>query len=316
MPDLDLNLLLALDALLAERSVTRAARRLGLSVSAMSRTLTRLRNATGDRLLLQAGRELVLTPYAEHLSQHVPLLTREVQSVLRPPDQSLDLETLAQRFTIRASEDFIDLLAWALIERIRQAAPRVQLRFAPKPDWDARPLREGAIDLEIGTVQTEAPEIRTRGLFQDRYVGVCRRDHPILRGVPRGADISLARYVEFGHVVASRTGRTTTPLDTALEAQGLRRAVPVVVPAYTNAMRIVRHTDLLAVIPHSCLGNPFTPDYAEINGLGTFALPVPVPEFQVSAIWHPRLDKDPAQAWLRAQVLDLCRAAYPPQARG
>jgi DNA-binding transcriptional LysR family regulator len=91
--------------------------------------------------------------------------------------------------------------------------------------------------------------------------------------------------------------------------------MPVVVPAYTNAMQIVRHTDLLAVIPHSCLGNPFTLDYAKTNELQTFELPLPVPTFHVSAIWHPRLDKDPAHAWRRAQVLAVCQAAYPPVTR-
>lgn len=308
MQNVNLNLLVALDALLAERSVTGAARRLGLSVSAMSRTLTRLRNVTGDRLLLQAGRTLVLTPYAEQLSLHVPILAREVQTVLRPASHLLDLETLEQSFTIRSGEGFIDLLAGALIEKIRQAAPRVLLRFTPKLDWDAQPLREGAIDLEIGTVQTSAPEIRTRLLFHDRYVGVCRSGHPILNE----PDITMERYTAYEHVVTSRTGHARTQIDAALESRGLKRRIPIVVPAYTHAMQIVRYTDLLAVIPYSCLGNPFTPDYARVTGLQNFELPMSMPTFHVSAIWHPRLDKDPAHAWLRAEVLEVCQAAYPP----
>lgn len=307
MQNVDLNLLVALDALLAERSVTGAARRLGLSVSAMSRTLTRLRNATGDRLLLQAGRTLVLTPYAEQLSQQVPLLAREVRTVLRPADRSLSLDTLEQCFTIRAGEGFIDLLAGALTERVRQTAPRVQLRFVPKPDWDAGPLREGTIDLEIGIVQTSVPEIRTRRLFHDRYVGVCRIGHPILTET----HVSIERYAQYGRVVASRTGYARTPVDAALESQGLTQQVPIVVPAYTNAMQIVAQTNLLAVIPHSCLGNRLTPDYAGANGLQSFELPMPLPAFHISAIWHPRLDNDPAHAWLRAEVLAVSQAAYP-----
>lgn len=307
MQNVDLNLLIALDSLLAERSVTGAARRLGLSVSAMSRTLTRLRNVTGDRLLLQAGRTLVLTPYAEQLSRQVPLLAREIQAVLRPADQSLNLDTLEQCFTIRAGEGFIDLLAGALVDHVQRTAPRVQLRFAPKPDWDARPLREGAIDLEIGTVQTAAPEIRTRLLFHDRYVGVCRIGHPILNET----HVSMERFAQYSRVIASRTGHARTPVDAALESHGLKQQVPIVVPAYTNAMQIVRLTDLLAVVPHSCLGNRLAPDYAKVNGLHSFELPTPLPAFHISAIWHPRLDHDPAHAWLRAQVLAVSQAAYP-----
>jgi len=307
MPDIDLNLITALDVLLTERSVTGAARRLGLSVSAMSRTLTRLRVTTGDRLLLQAGRTLVLTPYAEQLSQRVPDVAREAQAVLRPADHQLDLNTLEHCFAIRAGEGFIDLAAAALLVRIHRVAPRVQLRFTPKPDWDAQPLREGLIDLEIGIVKTSAPEIRSRLLFRDRYVGVCRYDHPILTE----ANISAESYAACDHVVTSRTAQRDDPVDAALESLGLRRQVQMVVPAYTAAMQVACHSDLLAVIPHSCLGNPLTPNHAAANGLRSFELPVPTPAFHVSAIWHPRLDNDFAHRWFRGEVLALCQVAYP-----
>jgi DNA-binding transcriptional LysR family regulator len=307
MSRVDLNLLTALDALLTERSITGAARRLNLSVSAMSRTLTRLRAATGDRLLLQAGRTLVLTPYAEQLSQRLPGLTREAQALLSPADHTFEVATLEQSFTLRAGEGFIDLLGAPLMKRIHRTAPGVRLCFTPKPDWDAQPLREGTVDLEIGTVRTTAPEIRTRLLFRDRYVGVCRLGHPNMSGT----GISAEDWTTCGHVATSRIKDGVSPVDAALEAQGLRRKVLMVVPSYTSAMQLARHSDLLAVIPHSCLGNPFTPDHAAANGLQGFELPVLTPAFDVSAIWHPRLDRDPAHRWLRAEVLELCLAAYP-----
>ncbi|NYE60028.1 DNA-binding transcriptional LysR family regulator [Duganella sp. 1224] len=303
MTNIDLNLLVALEALLTERSVTGAARRLGLSVSAMSRTLTRLRAATGDRLLLQAGRALVLTPYAEQLSQQVPALARQVQAVLRPADQQCDPATLERSFTIRAGEGFVDLAAAPLMTRIHRAAPGVRLHFVAKLDWDAQPLRDGAIDLEIGTVRTTAPEIRARLLFRDRYVGVCRKGHPLLDG----AEIDASRYARFGHVAAQRP----TPVDAALAAMGLKREVLMTVAGYTHAMQVARNSDLLAVVPHSCLGNALMPEYAAANGLQSFALPVPTPPFNVSAIWHPRLDRDPAHVWLRGEITALCQAAYP-----
>lgn len=307
MPNVDLNLLTALDALLSERSVTGAARRLGLSVSAMSRTLTRLRAVTGDRLLLQAGRTLVLTPHAEQLSQRIPALAREAQAVLGRAEHRFDVATLTQRFTLRAGEGFIELLGAALVERIHHAAPGVQLRFAPKPDWDAQPLREGAIDLEIGIVRTSAPEVRTRLLFRDRYVGVCRSGHPLLEE----GDISVARWAACGHVMTSRTGEAENPIDAALDTPDAKRKVLMVVPSYTSAMQLARHSDMLAVVPHSCLGNTFLPAFATTNGLQAFELPVPIPAFNISAIWHPRLDHDPAHRWFRGEVLALCMAGYP-----
>nr|WP_240039758.1 LysR family transcriptional regulator [Achromobacter aloeverae] len=304
---MDLNLLTALDALLSERSVTGAARRLGISVSAMSRTLTRLRVATGDRLLLQAGRSLVLTPYGEQLSQRVPTLAREAAATLGRAEHQFDIATLARRFTLRAGEGFVDLLGMALLERVQRAAPGVQLRFAPKPDWNAQPLRDGAIDLEVGTARASAPEVRTRVLFRDRYIGICRRGHPLLR--KRG--VSKENWAEYPHVMVTRTGVAENPFDAALESSSLVRKLPVVVPSYLSAMQLVHRSDLLAVIPHSCVGNTFVPDYAQAIGVEVLALPLELPDFNVCAIWHPRLDHDPAQRWFRAEVLALCQAAYP-----
>jgi DNA-binding transcriptional LysR family regulator len=307
MSRVDLNLLTALNALLSERSVTGAARRLGLSVSAMSRTLTRLRAVTGDRLLLQAGRTLVLTPYAEQLSQRVPALAREAEAALSRADYRFDSAALEQRFTVRAGEGFVDLLGAALMDRIHRTAPGVQLRFAPKSDWDAQPLREGEIDLEIGVVRTSAPEMRTRLLFRDHYVGVCRIGHPLL---DEGA-VSLARWTAYGHVMTSRTGEAENPIDVALGLSDRRRKVLVVAPSYTSAMQLVRSSDMLGVIPYSCLSNAFAPDYAAANGLHAFELPLSAPAFNVSAIWHPRLDRDPAHRWFREEVLKVCREACP-----
>ncbi|MCE4059548.1 LysR family transcriptional regulator [Pandoraea sputorum] len=307
MSRIDLNLLTALDALLSERSVTKAAERMKISVSAMSRTLTRLRASTGDRLLLQAGRTLVLTPYAERLSQRIPALAREAEAALSRAEYRFDPAKLEQRFTLRAGEGFIDLLGAALVERVHRVAPGVQLRFAPKPDWNAQPLREGLIDLEIGVVKVSAPEVRARRLFRDRYVGVCRKGHPLL-GKKR---ITVERWLTYGHVMISRTGDAENPVDAALELDERRRALPIVVPSYTSAMQLVRRSDLLAVVPQSCLGNSYLPNYAAEEGLGSFVLPIETPEFNVSAIWHPRLDHDPAQCWLRAQVMAVCAALYP-----
>jgi DNA-binding transcriptional LysR family regulator len=307
MQSVDLNLLIALDALLAERSVTGAARQLGLSPSAMSRTLARLRLATGDPLLVQAGRSLAPTPYAEELAGRVHALAHEAQAVLRPAAGRLDLASLDRTFTIRAGEGFVELLSAPLVTAIAEAAPRVRLRFVPKPDKDARPLREGLIDLEIGVLGTSAPEVRTRLLFRDRSVGVAQAGHPLLAA----GDVTPERYAACRHVVASREGDFAEPVDEALAELGLTRTVLLVVPGYPDAMRIARSSDLVARVPRSCLGTALEADHAAMLGLESFELPVRTPDFAISAIWHPRLDADPAHRWLRDTIMAVCREAYP-----
>ena len=301
-----MNLLATLDALLAEGSVTGAARRLGLSASAMSRTLARLRSATGDPLLVRAGRGLVPTPRAAELRDRVHQLTRDVRAVLTPDVSHLDVASLERTFTIRANEGFIATLSACLVAAIIETAPRVRLRFAPKPEKDARPLREGQIDLEIGVLGAFAPEVRTQALFRDRYVGVARIGHSLLSG----GDITPERYAACDHVVASRKGEFSGPVDDALNELGLQRTVSVVVPGFPDAMRIARQSDLVALVPRSCLGNSLTSDQAATAGLQSFELPVRTPEIVVSAMWHPRLDADPAHRWLRDAVVSVCRTAF------
>ncbi|PWC32728.1 LysR family transcriptional regulator [Azospirillum sp. TSO35-2] len=307
MQQVDLNLLIALDALLTERSVTGAARRLGLSPSAMSRTLARLRSATGDPLLVQAGRTLAPTPYAEELGRRVHALTRDAVAVLRPTTNRLDLASLDRTFTIRAGEGFVELVSAPLVAAVTKAAPHVRLRFVLKPDKDAQPLREGLIDLEIGVLGTSAPELRTQLLFRDRFVGVARIGHPLLET----GRVTPERYAACSHVVASRRGEFHGPVDDALEGLGLKRTVSLVVPGYPDAMRIARCSELVALVPRSCLGNALMADHAAILGLESFEPPVPTPEFSISAIWHPRLDADPAHRWLRDTVMAVVKGAYP-----
>jgi DNA-binding transcriptional LysR family regulator len=244
---------------------------------------------------------------AAELRDQVHALSRDVLTVLRPQAGALELAALERTFTIRASEGFLELFSVPLAAAVAEAAPGVRLRFAPKPDKDARPLREGRIDLEIGVLGASAPEIRTQFLFRDSFVGVVRTGHPLLAK----ADLTPERYAACGHVVASRKEDFTGPVDDALAKLGLRRAIRVVVPGYPDAMRIARHSDLVALVPRSCLANGLVTDPEAAAGLQSFALPVHTPEIVVSAMWHPRVDAEPAHRWLRATVMAVCRRAYP-----
>jgi DNA-binding transcriptional LysR family regulator len=296
--DADLNLLIALNALLSEGSVSRAAERLGLSESAMSRTLARLREATGDELLVRAGRAMVPTPRAQALRERVRVLLDEANAVLQPAGPDLDLGTLERMFTIRANDGFIEAFAHRLAARTAREAPGVRLRFAPKPDKDVRPLREGLIDLDVGVLGESGPEVRIQTLYRDRFIAVVRAGHPLLAE----GEITPERYAACDHVFTARRGPITGPVDDALAAVGLKRQVAVVVPSFGTAMSTAAATDMVALVPASYF------EYArQRHELRSFELPVPTEHITISQMWHPRLDRDAAHRWLRGVVLDVCR---------
>ncbi len=292
----DLNLLVTLDVVLAEGSVTRAARRLGLSPSAMSRSLARLRETTGDPLLVRAGRGLVPTPRALELREVVGRLVQDAEAVLRPAEAP-DLTRLERTFTLRTSEGFVENFGPELIRRVGVEAPHVRLRFVQKPDKDAVPLREGSVDLETGVVEpTTGPELRARALFRDRIVGVVRAAHPLA-----GGRITRARYLASRHVAVTREGTRQWPVDDALDQLGLERRVVTVVAGFATAVGLARASDLVASVPERHTANLR-------EGMHTFPLPMTTPEFAVSLLWHPRLDADPAHRWLRGVVRAACDA--------
>jgi len=290
----DLNLLITLDVLLAEGSVARAAQRLRLSPSAMSRALARLRQTTGDPLLVRAGRGLVPTPRAMALRAQVARLVEDAGTVLRPVE-ALDLARLERTFTLRNREGFVETFGAELIGRTSRQAPGVTLRFVPKPDKDSTPLRDGSIDLETGVIGTDTgPEVRAHALFHDHFVGVVGQGHPM-----SGCAVSPADYANGGHILVSRRGSGRSAIDDALQTVGLKRRIVTVVSSFSEAAALARATDLIASLPER-----YTKTMRD--GLVPFALPLALPDLVVSLLWHPRMDADPAHRWLRGLVRDVC----------
>jgi len=293
----DLNLLATLAVLLAEGNVARAAERLRLSPSAMSRQLARLRQTTGDPLLVRAGRGLVPTPRALELRDRAGALVQEVESVLRPA-RTLDLARLERTFTLRTRDGFVENFGPALLARVAAQAPGVRLRFMPKPDKDNAPLRDGSVDLETGVVgQRTGPEMRAQALLRDRFVGVVRAGHPLARG-----RVTPARYARGEHIVVSRRGEDRTAIDDALDSLGLARRVVTIVDAFASALALARETDLVASVPEHHTGRLRA-------GMHTFELPLALPAFTVSLLWHPRMHADAAHRWLRDCVREVCTQA-------
>ncbi|MDX9886680.1 LysR family transcriptional regulator [Thauera sp.] len=292
----DLNLLFTLDVLLAEGSVAGAARRLRLSPSAMSRALARLRETTGDPLLVRAGRGLVPTPRAIELRERVGQLVQDAEAALRPAER-LDIKQLVRTFTLRTSEGFVENFGPELIARVGEEAPGVRLCFVQKPDKDSKPLRDGLVDLETGVVgQNAAPELRVQALFRDRFIGVVRMGHPLSQG-----EVTPSRYAAGRHVHVSRQGADKGLIDEALSAVGLERKIVTIVGDFSTALALARASDLIASVPERHTGNLRA-------GMHSFPIPVPSPELTVSLLWHPRQDADPAHRWLRGQVRDVCAA--------
>lgn len=294
MSTADLNLLVTLDVLLAEGSVARAAKRLRLSPSAMSRALARLRETMGDPLLVRAGRGLVPTPRALELRERVAQLVQDAEAVLRPTAQ-IDLQQLVRTFTLRSSEGFAENFGPALIARIAQEAPGVRLCFMQKPDKDSTPLRAGSVDLETGVIgQDASPELRTQALFRDRFIGVVRAGHPLSQG-----QITPARYAAGGHIYVSRRGLDKGPVDEALKSLGLARQVVTMVAGFSTALALARATDLIVSVPERHT-------VSLRADMHSFPLPLALPLFTVAMLWHPRMDADPAHRWLRGCLREVC----------
>jgi DNA-binding transcriptional LysR family regulator len=290
----DLNLLFTLDVLLAEGSVARAAQRLRLSPSAMSRSLARLRETMGDPLLVRAGRGLVPTPRAIELRERVSQLVHDAEAVLRLA-KALDLTRLVRTFALRASEGFVENFGADLIARVGAEAAGVRLRFVQKSSRESAPLRDGSIDLDVGVVGTAtAPELRAQSLFRDRFVGVVRAGHPLSEG-----EITPARYAAGKHVGVSRRGAGGGPIDDALEAVGLEREIATIVGGFSAALALARASDLIATVPERHTENLRA-------GMHGFALPFATPGITVSLLWHPRQSADPAHRWLRGCIREVC----------
>jgi DNA-binding transcriptional LysR family regulator len=287
----DLNLLIALDALLEESSVAAAADRLHLSPPAMSRTLSRIRRATGDDILVRSGRSMTPTPRALELREEAKDLVRRATAVLTPP-RTLDLDSLERVFTIRSHDALACALAPSLTAAIGAAAPGVQVRLLAEPSTDVADLARGHIDLEIGATPPSRPEIAAEAVGTDHMMAVFRSGHPLADG-----ELTPERLAATGHVTVSRRGRLHGAIDDALAERGLSRRVVASLPTSSAALDLVARTDLATTVAERVC----RPIWSRL-GLIARPLPFPVPPVPVIITWHHRSDSDPAHAWLRTEV--------------
>ncbi|MBK9037350.1 MAG: LysR family transcriptional regulator [Myxococcales bacterium] len=300
----DLNLLRALDALLAERHVTRAAARLGLTQSAASHALARLRAQLGDPLLVRGPRgALVPTARAEALAPVVARALGELALVWRGVE--FDPATTARTFHVGAG-DFAELvLLPALVARLAKVAPRIDLFVRPVPDDIGGAMAAGEVDVVLAPAR---PRDLTGGcyqrhLFDETFTCAMRADHPAAR-----ARLTLDRFCALDHLLIAPRGTAGGFVDGALAALGRQRRVAVAVPHFLVAPLVLAATDLIATIPRR-VAAAFEPGVA----LALRPPPLEVAGFGVHVLWHERTATDPAQAWLREQIVAV--AGPPPAPR-
>ncbi|MFE2868957.1 LysR family transcriptional regulator [Embleya sp. NPDC059259] len=297
-PVIDANLAIALEALLTEHSVTRAAARLHTSPAAMSRNLARLRRILQDPLLVRAGQTMVPTPRAQALREEAVSVVRSLGALLSP-GASVDPAGLRSTFTIQAADLVGAALAPGLLQLARREAPGVSFRIRAE-EFEAGPaLRDGRIDLEIGSIDHVDPETRVDELVDLRMVAAVRPGHPLTEGT-----LTPARLAAAQHVSVSRRGRFTGPLDTALAEHNLQRRVSVVLPSHLAAMTLAARSDIVCLVPAALPGaapSPLTHDAGAL-GLHLLEIPLALPPVTIGMAWHPRHTADGAHRWLRDTV--------------
>ncbi|MER6316954.1 LysR family transcriptional regulator [Streptomyces sp. NPDC001581] len=298
---LDLNLLTALDALLEEGSVAGAAARLHVTAPAMSRSLGRIRKATGDQILVRTGRSMVPTTRALAMRAQVHALVQEAHRLLSA-QQELDLAALDRVFTVRWHDALTAASGTALISAVRRQAPGVRLRLSAEPGTDDAELRRGEIDLESSSTAPTLPDIRHRLVGRDRLIVTVRPGHPLTEGAP-----SLERYAAAEHLTVSRRGSLRDPIDDALTTHGLERRVVAAGPTAAFALQLALDTGLVVTLPDAV-----TRTAREQLGLVTLPLPLRLPEVPLYLLWHQRYDDDRAHTWLRTLAAETVQALFAP----
>jgi DNA-binding transcriptional LysR family regulator len=294
---IDTNLLVALDALLDECSVTRAADRMGVSQSAMSRTLARLRELVGDPLLVRTAHEMERTPVAEDLREPLREALSQLEALVTERE-AFDPATSIRSFRLEITDHAAVAVLPRLMPRLRELAPGVDLEVAPPEGKPEARLLERRTELFIGGLVLDVPGLFRQALFEEELMCVVRHDHP-----DRDTLHQLERYAALDHVMVSPRGASREgTVDKALAAHELRRRIVLRVPQFLVAPLVAARTDLVATVPRRVAE-------ALAHG-GTLAVvppPVELATFTVHQVWHERHHHDHGHRWLRQTVADAMR---------
>ncbi len=295
---LDLNLLVVFDAVMLERSVTRAAQRLFLTQSAVSSALGRLRHQLNDELFVRGPGKLRPTARAIELEEPVRTLLAELQQVLAPSE--FNPATEQRSFTIATNDYFTAVVAPPLVQRLAREAPGVDLRIVPTGGRALEMLDAREADVVCTSWSEPPPRFAIETLVEDDYVCVVRKDHAFARKAP-----TLAQFAKAKHLLVSPRGDARGFVDDKLAEKGLTRRISITVNHFAAAPQIVAESDAVLTVPRLIALRFAPPQFTK-----QFACPVAVPTAlsRMSMIWHERLAQHPAHAWLRQTLLEVGRS--------
>lgn len=290
--NIDLNLLKALDALLDERNVTRAAARLSLTQPAMSGMLTRLRDSFHDPLFVRSQRGIIPTQRALELAAPVKQVLTEIAVLLTPVD--FDPLTANLTLTIAATDYALQAIAAPFLLELKKRAPRIRVALLPIENESLNAqLERGDIQLVLLSPSNSPPDLHARRLFDEQYVCVMRKEHPAAK-----TPLSLDEFCRLEHALFSYNGGCFSGVtDDALAKIGRERQVMLSVKSFLVMTNIIRTSDLIAVVPKRLA--------EQLDGLVIQETPLPVEGFTLLAAWHERTHQDPAQRWIRDLLFEL-----------
>lgn len=295
---LDLNLLLVFKAVYAERSISKAAKKLNLSQPAVSNALNRLRRNLDDPLFTRTPHAMVPTSRAKTLAGpiHKALELLEAGMFDRDP---FDCAESDRRFVVAVEDYGETVLLPALLSRLTRIAPHLKIVVRPEPGGElAQSMTEGKVDLSLDYFVQRDSAFRNECVLVDSLLTLSRRDHP---GV--GDKLSLEQYLAIRHVALIPRAGSMPMIDLALAKRGLRRDVAVNVPHFLSMPNIVKSTDLLCTLP-----TRMALIYVENFQLRKHAVPLRVPNFPIYLTWHRSADDDPAHQWLREEIANVCQS--------
>lgn len=297
LASLDLNLLVALDALLREASVSRAAERIGLSQPATSHALRRLRELMGDPLLVRAGPRMELTPRAETLREPLAAALAQVQRLFA--EEAFDPAVSRRRFKAMIPDVSTSVMLPAIVRRLEAEAPHVRLTLAPfRTPGLMTPDFARLLDFVVAYQAHDFPGFHREPIYVDSDAIAVRDGHPL------GGQLSdLAAFLSARHVAVVARGMTADPIDAWLDELGHRREVVLTVPTYLQALEVAARTDLVALVP----GRLIAARGPEL-GLVRIAPPLDTGHDEQFLLHPARLAADPASIWIRRLVLDVARA--------
>lgn len=298
----DLNLLRVLDAILREGSTTKAGERLGLSQSAVSNALNRLRYSLKDDLFVRQGNGLVPTDFAASLKDGLRGELNRIEGLLTLPS-SFDPSAASGNFKISASDFFAELLMPALGEHLIKSAPMMRAQLVDLvPDDYVDSLERYGADLAL-IPDIDLPEwVCSEPLFHSSFSVIGRVANPALQAVAPGAEMPMDTFCELSHVLFSPEGKLAAMGDAALAKVGRQRRVAMTLPVFSGVCRVVGESDLIALVP-----TQLAQKVAGGFGLKVFAPPFEISPVLIIAIWHRRSDENPLSKWMRQQVFDLMK---------